>query len=89
MIINRSGELMTFVNQYGNTRKEYQVNHALLTLTDSLGTITQLFEHPINFELDCDNIYADPILLKLVTIDLVKNASEASDDEQPILINDY
>jgi two-component system nitrogen regulation sensor histidine kinase NtrY len=79
VIVQRSIELQAFVNRYGDITKHLTVNKQWLMSHEVIDAVVALFplqDFSINIHLE--KIWADPLLIKQVLINLVKNAVEAS-----------
>lgn len=81
VIVERSTALQDFVNRYGDISKRLTVNKSLIKTPPFIDSIISLFPTQ-NFKLSMqsEGIWADPVLLKQVLINLIKNAVEASTD---------
>jgi len=79
VIVDRSISLQEFVNRYGDISKNVVINKTWFNSSELVETITALFpESNIMVENKVKEIFADAVLLKQVLINLVKNAIEAS-----------
>jgi len=79
VIVDRSISLQEFVNRYGDISKNVVINKTWFNSSELVETITTLFpESNIMVENKVKQIFADAVLLKQVLINLVKNAIEAS-----------
>lgn len=86
VIASRSDSLMQFVNRYASLNQQHEVSKSSLSLTDIVDKVVALFDHEINIEGCHINLYADPILLEQVLINLIKNAIEVSADRAAVSI---
>jgi two-component system nitrogen regulation sensor histidine kinase NtrY len=79
VIVQRSIELQAFVNRYGDITKHLTINKQWLTSDEVINPVVALFplqDFTINIHLE--KLWADPLLIKQVLINVVKNAVEAS-----------
>jgi nitrogen fixation/metabolism regulation signal transduction histidine kinase len=87
VIVDRSISLQEFVNRYGDISKNVVINKTWFNSSELVETITALFpESNIVVDNKVKQIFADAVLLKQVLINLVKNAIEASrEDNTPYI----
>jgi signal transduction histidine kinase len=79
VIVQRSIELQAFVNRYGDITKHLTVNKQWLTSHDVIDPVVALFPlQDFSLNIHIEKLWADPLLIKQVLINLVKNAVEAS-----------
>ncbi|WP_340680475.1 ATP-binding protein [Paraglaciecola sp.] len=88
VIIERSAHLQDFVKNYSRITQALEIKKRWFPATDLTANIKQLFTD-ISFQISGSNIslFADPVLLEQVMINLVKNAKESSSDKFEITIN--
>ena len=78
VIVERSISLQEFVNRYGDIAQRYSVEKRWLSSQTFTEMLIALFPtQVISTEIKTDKIWADPLLLKQVVINLLKNAIEA------------
>lgn len=95
VIVQRSTELQEFVNRYGDITKHLTVNKQWLTSDEVIDPVVALFPlQDFNINIHLGKVWADPLLIKQVLINVVKNAVEASqaclngdDNAKKIVIN--
>lgn len=81
VIVDRSNSLQEFVNRYGDISKNIVVNKSWVNTSELIDSIVALFPQcSILIDNQVEQILADTVLLKQVLINLVKNAVEASDE---------
>jgi len=81
VIVDRSNSLQEFVNRYGDISKNIVISKSWINSAELVETITTLFSSSaIVVNNNIDRIWADAVLLKQVLINLVKNAVEASSE---------
>jgi two-component system nitrogen regulation sensor histidine kinase NtrY len=88
VIVERSTALQEFVNRYGDISQRYSVEKKHFASQPFADMLLVLFPNEIiSAKLKTDTIWADPLLLKQVMINLLKNAIEAcSNHENPCII---
>ncbi len=86
VIVQRSSNLMQFVNRYASLTQEFDVDKTQVDLQHSLEQAATLFDYPITISGAVEYVYADPVLLEQVIVNLIKNAIEASPDKTPVTI---
>jgi nitrogen fixation/metabolism regulation signal transduction histidine kinase len=79
VIVQRSIELQAFVNRYSDITKYLSVNKQWLMSHEVIDPVVALFPlQDFTISIHIEKIWADPLLIKQVLINLVKNAVEAS-----------
>jgi nitrogen fixation/metabolism regulation signal transduction histidine kinase len=87
VIVERSIALQEFVNRYGDISQRFSVEKKHITSHSFAEMLIALFPNQIiDTEIKTENIWADPLLLKQVIINLLKNAIEACSDNQQTCI---
>jgi signal transduction histidine kinase len=86
VIVSRSNGLMTFVNRYASLSQHYDVQLQLVPIDDCFKKIQGLFDYPIEIKSDEGVVFADRVLLEQVLVNLVKNAIEASENKQSVML---
>ena len=78
VIVERSISLQDFVNRYGDISKNLIVSKKKLPADAFIKDIISIFPNSsFNIDSKIEHLFADPILLKQVMINLIKNATEA------------
>lgn len=90
VIVERSIALQEFVNRYGDITQKVTIKPIWIESSVFFDSLMQLFSTQ-EFELNIKypKIWADPILLKQVMINLIKNAIEANCSSDVITLNIY
>jgi len=88
VIVERSISLQEFVNRYGDITQRFIVEKKWFDSQPFVAMLIALFPNQaIETDINHDKIWADPLLLKQVLINLLKNAIEACYDNEKININ--
>jgi nitrogen fixation/metabolism regulation signal transduction histidine kinase len=88
VIVERSIALQDFVNRYGDISQRFSVEKKHFDAQAFSTMLIALFPNQsINTEINTETIWADPLLLKQVIINLLKNAIEASIDNKETCIS--
>lgn len=88
VIVERSVGLQDFVERYANLSKEFKLNQQRFSATELSNKLKVLYpKQVIEVNISQEDVWGDPILLEQVMINLVKNAVEASDTNQPITLD--
>jgi len=88
VIVERSIALQEFVNRYGDISQRFSVEKKHIVSHSFAEMLIALFPNQIiHTEIKTENIWADPLLLKQVIINLLKNAIEACSDNQQTCIS--
>ena len=88
VIVERSTALQEFVNRYGDISQRYSVEKKHFASQSFAEMVIALFPTQfINIEINTATIWADPLLLKQVIINVLKNAIEACTDNKEITIS--
>jgi len=83
VIVERSTALQAFVNRYGDISQQFSVERKYFASQPFTEMLIALFpKQIINTQIKTNIIWADPLLLKQVIINLLKNAIEACPDRQ-------
>lgn len=83
VIENRSHNLLLFVERYADTARPVQVNKKALNLASVIEKIQPLFPaDSIAIVNNHSDVFADPVLLEQVLINLIRNALEAQTANQ-------
>lgn len=86
VIVDRSVSLQQFVSRYGSVSKRLKLQPTWIDSQLLERQLSTLFTtHPIEFDNQVDKIWADPVLLEQVLINLLKNAAEASEAGGPAI----
>ncbi|NQZ10372.1 MAG: HAMP domain-containing histidine kinase [Algicola sp.] len=86
VIVDRSVSLQQFVSRYGSIGKRLTLQQSWIDSKLLERQLSTLFTtHPIEVENQVDKIWADPVLLEQVLINLLKNAAEASEVGGPAI----
>jgi len=87
IIVERSISLQEFVNRYGDITQRFSVKKTYFESQSFANMLISLFpEQIIHLDIATNDIWADPLLLKQVLINLFKNAIEACADNKEICI---
>jgi len=87
IIVERSISLQEFVNRYGDITQRFSVKKTYFESQPFADMLISLFpEQIIHLDIATNDIWADPLLLKQVLINLFKNAIEACADNKEICI---
>lgn len=86
VITSRSDNLMQFVNRYASLAQAFEVNIEKVNLAELLDKVIALFSYQFNIQLSATWVMADPILLEQTLINLIKNAIEASSENDEITL---
>lgn len=86
VIATRSSGLMTFVNRYASLAKDYEVHLELISVQACFDRILTLFDTNIEIDIMAKQVIADKVLLEQVLVNLIKNAIEASETGQSVLL---
>ncbi len=88
VIVERSIALQEFVNRYGDISQRFCVEKKSFASQPFADMLTALFPNEsINTQIQTETIWADPLLLKQVIINLLKNAIEACSDNSETCIS--
>jgi len=88
VIVERSISLQAFVNRYGDITQRFSVEKKHFASQPFAEMLITLFpKQIIHIDVKSDNIWADPLLLKQVIINLLKNAIEACTDNKETRID--
>lgn len=88
VIVERSIALQEFVNRYGDISQRFSVEKKSFACEPFTDMLVALFPNQkINTEIKTETIWADPLLLKQVIINLLKNAIEACTNHEETNIN--
>jgi len=88
VIVERSISLQAFVNRYGDITQRFSVEKKHFASQPFAEMLITLFpKQIIHTDVKSDNIWADPLLLKQVIINLLKNAIEACTDNKETRID--
>jgi len=87
VIVERSTALQEFVNRYGDISQRYSVEKKDFASQGFAEMLIALFaKEKINIDIQTDTIFADPLLLQQVMINLFKNAIDACINEKSAFI---
>jgi two-component system nitrogen regulation sensor histidine kinase NtrY len=90
VIVERSLALQEFVNRYGDITQKINIQQSWIESNTFISELLTIFlGHKFESKIQCQQIWADPTLLKQVVINLIKNAIEASNPDEVIRINIY
>jgi two-component system nitrogen regulation sensor histidine kinase NtrY len=90
VIVERSLALQEFVNRYGDITQKINIQQSWIESEPFIKDLLVIFpDHEFKSKIQCQQIWADPTLLKQVVINLIKNAIEASNADEVIRINIY
>jgi signal transduction histidine kinase len=90
VIVERSFALQEFVNRYGDITQKINIQQSWIESGPFLNDLLVMFpDQKLEPKIECQQIWADPILLKQVVINLIKNAIEASNSDEVIRLNIY
>jgi two-component system nitrogen regulation sensor histidine kinase NtrY len=88
VIVERSIALQQFVNRYGDISQRFSVEKKCFASQPFAKMLIALFpSQTINTKIKTDTVWADPLLLKQVIINLLKNAIEACTGNQETRIS--
>mgnify|MGYP000428926155 CR=1 FL=1 len=88
IIVERSISLQEFVNRYGDITQRFSVKKTHFASQPFAHMLISLFpEQIIHLDIKTNYIWADPLLLKQVLINLLKNAIEACADNKETCID--
>lgn len=88
VIVDRSMSLQQFVDRYSSIGKQLKVQQSWIDSKLLERQLSTLFtSHPLEVINEVEKIWADPVLLEQVLINLLKNAAESTSDKtQPIFL---
>lgn len=85
VIVDRSSGLQNFVNRYGDISKNIQVKKSMISPIGFIEELSSLFPaHNMTVDKQVSSLWADTVLLNQVMINLIKNAEQASHDENDV-----
>lgn len=85
VITERCQHLQDFVSRYASITKPFHLNCQLLSVPQLAARIQGLFENiDLAVETNTQHIWADPAFIEQVLINLIKNADEASENDETI-----
>jgi len=90
VIVERSLALQEFINRYGDITQKINIQHSWIESGPFINDLLLIFPEQIfESKIKCQQIWADPTLLKQVVINLIKNAIEAHKSDEVISLNIY
>jgi len=90
VIVERSLALQEFVNRYGDITQKINIQQSWIESEPFLNDLLVIFpDQKFESNIQCQQIWADPTLLKQVVINLIKNAIEACNPDEVIRFNIY